>query len=404
MSRFFGIERALLLCIKQSHPHLTMASSLQDRLTRWKTRLADLPSLVLPTDYPRPADSSKTVEATQTSVLPDRLALGLARLALHDDSEQAPDTDDVPQPATHFHLLLTAFIVLLHRYTGDSDLLIATSSLRSSSGEPLLLRIKVDPNDTFWEVVRRVQFLEREAENDTVPYDELVKSLGREPGTGPLFRVRFFDEGDKDRAEKAFMEQTSSTSDMTIYVRSEASDHSPTTPISSRTNLVPSISLRLHYNSLLFSHPRIVQVLEQINLILSTVVSRPLSAIGSISLITATQKAILPDPRADLEFCGWRGAVTDIFSANATKHPDRTCIIENIDAERVRTFTYKQIDEASNQLAHALLANGIEREDVITVYSTRNVDLVVAVLGIQKAGATFSVIGKLACLKIHCFR
>ena len=164
-----------------------MSTSLQDRLTRWKTRLADLPSLVLPTDYPRPADSSKTVEATQTSVLPDRLALGLARLALYDDSEQAPATteddddadNDIPQPATHFHLLLTAFIVLLHRYTGDSDLLIATSSLQSTSGEPLLLRIKVDPNDTFWELVRRVQFLEKEAENDTVPIGQKRHSWNR---------------------------------------------------------------------------------------------------------------------------------------------------------------------------------------------------------------------------------
>lgn len=379
-----------------------MSSPLQDRLARWQARLADLPSLVLPTDYPRPTDASKTVEATQISVLPDRLALGLARLALYDDSEQAPAlqeaSEDIPQPATHFHLLLTAFIVLLHRFTGDNDLLVATSSLQSTSGEPLLLRIKLDPNDTFWEVVRRVQFLEKEAENDTVPYDKLVKTLGREPATGPLFRVRFFDEGDRDRAEKAFMEQTSSTSDMTIYVQSGVSEQSSTTPISSRTNLVPSISLRLHYNSLLFSHPRIQQVLEQINLILATVVARPLATIGTISLITPSQKAILPDPRADLEFCGWRGAITDIFSANAAKHPDQTCIIENIDAENLRTFTYKQIDEASNQLAHALLANGIEREDVITVYSTRNVDLVVAVLGIQKAGATFSVIGEAVLL------
>lgn len=57
-------------------------------------------------------------------------------------------------------------------------------------------------------------------------------------------------------------------------------------------------------------------------------------------------------------------------------------------------FTYRQIDEASNVLAHHLLAGGIEREDVCTVYSTRGVDLVIAVLGILKAGATFSVIGE----------
>lgn len=407
------------------------ADPLDARLARWKTRLSDLPSLVLPTDYPRPADSSKLVEATQSSLLSDRLSLGLARLALYDDSNleneanggTGPDNDDdnsLPQPATPFHLLLSAFVVLLHRYTADTDLLVATSSLTSTAGDPLLLRIKADPGDSFWELVRRIQFLESEAETDTVPYEDLVKSLGREEGTGPLFRVRFFDESDRDRAEKRFMEQTSSTSDMTVYIKTSSHDEAysssstptptgsasgtttPSTAVNgpgpgalstSRASLVPAISIRLHYNSLLFSHSRITQLLEQLSLVLSTVVSRPLTPIGSINLITSMQRTILPDPRADLEWCGWRGAITDIFSANAAKFPDRTCIVESVTPQRNRTFTYQQMDRASNILAHALLGGGVQREDVVTVYSTRNVDLVVAVMGILKAGATFSVIG-----------
>lgn len=382
---------------------LTMSA----KLARWKTRLSDLPSLVLPTDYPRSTESSKLVEATHSTTLSDRLSLGLARLALYDDSENAPEEaaqgDDSPDissssnaPATPFHIVLSAFVVLLHRYTGDTDLLIATSSITSKAGDPLLLRIKVDPNDSFWELVRRIQFLEKEAENDTVPYEELVKTLGREEGTGPLFRVRFFDESDRDRAEKRFMEQTSSTSDMTIFIEtSHVQEPSSGGALSSsRSSIVPTLSLRIHYNSLLFSHARISHLSDQLALVLQSVVAKPLSSIGSINLITQAQRKILPDPRADLEWNGFRGAITDIFSANAAKHPERTCIVENIDQNTTRSFHYKQIDEASNVLAHALLDKGIEREDVVTVYSTRNVDLVVAVMGILKAGATFSVIGK----------
>lgn len=55
-------------------------------------------------------------------------------------------------------------------------------------------------------------------------------------------------------------------------------------------------------------------------------------------------------------------------------------------------FTYKQIDEASNILAHHFLAKGVRRGDVVMVYAHRGVDLVVAVMGVLKAGATFSVI------------
>jgi len=391
-------------------------SSLQARLERWKSKLSELPSLQLPTDYPRPKESSKLVEATQSCVLNERLALGLARLALYDDSdndnagqEEEEESSPLSQPpATPFHLLLSAFVVLLHRYTGDTDLLIATSSIQAKSiGDPLLLRIKADPGDSFWELVRRIQFLENEAENDTVPYSSLLESLGREEGTGPLFRVRVFDESDKDRAERNFMDQTSSTSDITLFIKvgdgseTPASATTPTTPSllsSSRSSLVPTISLRIHYNSLLFSQSRISHLLDQISLVLSTAVSKPLSQIGNINLITASQRQILPDPRADLEWNGFRGAITDIFSANATKFPERTCIVESVEGNsaKSRVFTYRQMDRASNILAHALLQNGVEREDVVTVYSTRNVDLVVAVMGILKAGATFSVIGRSA--------
>lgn len=399
-------------------------SSLQARLERWKSKLSDLPSLQLPTDYPRPTESSKLVEATQSCVLNERLALGLARLALYDDSdndnagqEEEEESSPLSQPpATPFHLLLSAFVVLLHRYTGDTDLLIATSSIQAKSiGDPLLLRIKADPGDSFWELVRRIQFLENEAENDTVPYSSLLESLGREEGTGPLFRVRVFDESDKDRAERNFMDQTSSTSDITLFIKvgdgseTPASATTPTTPSllsSSRSSLVPTISLRIHYNSLLFSQSRISHLLDQISLVLSTAVSKPLSQIGNINLITASQRQILPDPRADLEWNGFRDAITDIFSANATKFPERTCIVESVEGNsaKSRVFTYRQMDKASNILAHALLQNGVEREDVVTVYSTRNVDLVVAVMGILKAGATFSVIGRSArffCSLLH---
>lgn len=62
--------------------------------------------------------------------------------------------------------------------------------------------------------------------------------------------------------------------------------------------------------------------------------------------------------------------------------------------QNLRSFSYKTIHEASNILAHKLIQGGIERDDVVVLYSYRGVDLVIAVMGVLKAGATFSVIGK----------
>ncbi|KAI9824562.1 MAG: putative NRPS-like protein biosynthetic cluster [Thelocarpon impressellum] len=97
---------------------------------------------------------------------------------------------------------------------------------------------------------------------------------------------------------------------------------------------------------------------------------------------------VLPDPTQDLHWSGFRGAIHDIFHQNALRHPDRPCVVETAG----RSFSYRQIDEASNILAHHLVQSGVQREEVAMVYAHRGVDLVVAVMGVLKAGATFSVI------------
>lgn len=99
-----------------------------------------------------------------------------------------------------------------------------------------------------------------------------------------------------------------------------------------------------------------------------------------------------PDPTADLSWSAYRGSIQDIFTANAEAHPNRLCVVETKSSSSPRReFTYRQINEASNILAHHLVQAGIQRGEVVMSYSHRGVDLVVVVLGILKAGATFSV-------------
>lgn len=101
----------------------------------------------------------------------------------------------------------------------------------------------------------------------------------------------------------------------------------------------------------------------------------------------------LPDPTADLQWSAFEGAIQDRFAENASKFPDRLCVVET--ASRTtpqREFTYQQIHEASNVVAHHFLQHGIKRDEVIMIYAYRGVDLCIAILAVLKAGATFSVV------------
>ncbi|KAI0317313.1 alpha-aminoadipate reductase Lys1p [Amylostereum chailletii] len=363
-----------------------------DALQRVVSRLQNLPSISLPTDYPRPAGGQRVVEAAHSTELSEQTSLRLLKLALY--SENGDDEDDDANPApgpSPFHLLLAAFSVLLHRYTGDTDLVIGSSS--ASSRDPLVLRLSVDPTDPFWAVVRKVQQVEREAEADAVPYETILRALGKDKddtveGSRPLFRVRFLDE--TDQKEEHFIRSTSLTSDLTIFVTRP--------PASTHASLAPKISLRIIYNSLLFTSARIAHIVEQLSVFLRKAASNPLSPVGAVPLLTPEQRSKLPDPTAHLNWCDFKGAIPDVFSRNAQRWPDRPCVIQSIPAAGLnepherRTFSYGVIRRASNVLAHHLLKGGVQREDVVMVYAHRSVDLVVAVMAVLKAGATFSVI------------
>ncbi|KAL1725337.1 hypothetical protein EV714DRAFT_240093 [Schizophyllum commune] len=292
----------------------------------------------------------------------------------------ASEDDELESPTNHpsaFHQVLTAFTVLLHRYTGDTNLVIGSSS--ASARKPLVLCLSAKPANPFWAILRRIQQVENEAERDAVPFDSIMQALNKnEALQGPIFRVRFFD--GTDETKEHFLSATSATSDLTVFItRGSASSHA---------SLAPRISLRIVYNSLLFTHARIAHIVEQLSVLLRKASTNPVLPVGSIPLLTPSQREKLPNPTADLDWCGWKGAITDVFTRNAKQWPDRPCVIQS---EKI-TFSYGAICHASNVLAHHLLSAGVQREEVVMVYTHRSVDFVVAVMAVLKVGATFSVI------------
>jgi L-aminoadipate-semialdehyde dehydrogenase len=92
--------------------------------------------------------------------------------------------------------------------------------------------------------------------------------------------------------------------------------------------------------------------------------------------------AELPDPTTDLDWSGYIGAIHELFSINANKNPDATCVVETKTSETPeRRFTYRQIFEASNTLAHHLHEAGVTNGDVVMIWAHRSVDLVIAIMG-----------------------
>ncbi|MFD6934498.1 amino acid adenylation domain-containing protein [Streptomyces sp. NPDC059945] len=77
-------------------------------------------------------------------------------------------------------------------------------------------------------------------------------------------------------------------------------------------------------------------------------------------------------------------SVQAAFSAQALRSPDAVAV-----RCAGRELTYRELDERSNQLAHRLVGLGVGPEAPVAVLMERSVDLVVALLGVLKAGAFY---------------
>lgn len=100
-------------------------------------------------------------------------------------------------------------------------------------------------------------------------------------------------------------------------------------------------------------------------------------------LTTSCTMSNLPDPTVDLDWSGFVGPIHERFRLQAESNPDRICCIETKSSTTPeRQFTYRQIYEASNVLAHYLHEAGITNGDVVMVWAYRSVDLVVGMMGV----------------------
>ena len=146
------------------------------------------------------------------------------------------------------------------------------------------------------------------------------------------------------------------------------------------------IKLALVYNTDLFSPARMEEMLAQLEHLLAQAVRNPDQNISAFSLVTPNVKHVLPDSKREFARREFK-SITRHFSDQAERHPQAIAVSDS------RTkVTYADLDAHTNQLANYLLASGIEKGDIVAIYAHRNASLLVAILGVLKAGAAFTIL------------
>jgi amino acid adenylation domain-containing protein len=351
-------------------------AGLTEELAYWGERLRGVKQFELHTDHPRPP--VQTSNGDILSMLLDRpLTDALTRLSRQ-------------QGCTLFMTSFAAFLTLLFRYTGETDIAVGTQfvgrddvELENAVGlfiNTLLLRNDLSGAPSFLELLERVKERVVEAyEYQHVPLEQLIELLKpkRDPSRNALFSINFI-------FQRSFIRNE-------VYGDFKLIDM-PSCPAGAMYDLNVFMVERpegwraaCEYNTDLFDTATIERLLGNFHNLLQAIVADPARPISSLSMLSQSERAHL------VVDCNRTGTaypehltLPALFQSQAARTPDAVAVICGS-----RSTTYRELDLASNRLACHLLRCNIQRGSRIGVYLKRSTELVTTLLAILKAGFTY---------------
>ncbi|MFD2169281.1 amino acid adenylation domain-containing protein [Tumebacillus lipolyticus] len=363
----------------------------EELLSYWQGELAgELPVLNLPTDRPRPSEKSY-LGATCSQKLGSALTAQIKELS------QAQGT-------TVFTTLLTAFQVLLHRYTGQDDILVGTPTVGRSKAKyadsvgyfvnPVVLRADLSGDLPFAELLRAsTQKVRGALAHQDYPFPLLVEKLApkRDQSYSPIFQAMFV-------LQKSHLDQDG----LTGFALNDAGAQMllGDLPLTSRalerrsaqfdlTLMMAEVNgefvTSFEYDINMFDRTTMERMATHFATLLQELVRDPKIAVGEVNLLSAEeQKRVLHDwNETDVDF-GTKAPLHRMFEEQVERTPDAIAVRFE---EEVRT--YRQLNEAANRLAHLLQRSGVRPDALVGICMERSVEMVVALLATLKAGGAY---------------
>ena len=346
------------------------------QLAYWKGRLAGMPELDLPSDRARPPVKTWNGDLV-SALLPRELTSRLQTIAARNG-------------ATLYHLLLAAYKVLLHRYSGGTDIAVGSPITGRTRAElepligvfinSLILRSDLSGDPAFESFVRQVRDTALEAvENQDLPFECLVRELkpNRDQSRNPLFQVNF--------------------THQRSFAKAGHFGGVDLVPIPSRS---PGAIFDLHFfmveraegwrvtcdfSSDLYDRETALRMLGHYQRLLEDIANDPAKPLSRLEILSDAEKEKLLGE--------WAGQRTDyprdsnigkLFLETAHLHPGRIAIDFG-----GSTLTYAQLLAEASAVAAALIAADLAPGDLVPLCAKPSPEMIAGLLGILLAGGAY---------------
>lgn len=361
------------------------ASPLTDQLRFWDSALAGMPQrLELPTDRPYPP----VADHRGASVAVDWPAEVQHRI--RDVARQYNATD--------FMVVQAALAVLLSRLTANPD--VAVGFPIAGRGNPaldgligffvntLILRVDVGGDPDFAKLLTQVRERSLAAyEHRDVPFEALVERLNptRSLTHHPLIQAMLaWQHTSTVKLTVADLEVTSmpletrtAAMDLAFYMGERFTE----------TGEPTGIGGRVEFRTDVFDAETIETLVGRLRRVLLRVTADPTAPLSSLDLVDASEQARLDEWGNRAALKGSEGdalSIPQVFAAQVAQAPEAVAITYG-----EASWTYREVDEASNRLARMLSAHGAAPGKCVALLVERSAQAVIAILAVLKSGATY---------------
>jgi amino acid adenylation domain-containing protein len=350
---------------------------LSEEVRYWKEKLAGAQTILdLPADRRRPTSHSWS-GATEELVF-DRSSLTTLKALAQS------------QGATLFMVCMAAFQAWLWRYTQQRSILVGTPTAARSQVEienligffvnTLVFRADVTGELSFRELVRQVREFSLEAyAHQDVPFEKLVEELvpQRSVNITPLFQAMFiFQNIPKQIFKIAGLDMEELPFDTGIAkfdLSAEVYEDDD-----------QELHWRFEYNTDLFEQQTIRAFLNHFRNLVNAVIEDPDLLLARIPLMSVEEKSFTGGELNHPADYHTAPSIQAAFERQVDRTPDSVAV-----TCEDRQLTYQELNEQANRLAHYLVKQGVRQGDLVGISLERSLEMIVALLGVLKAGAAY---------------
>ncbi|WP_025028834.1 non-ribosomal peptide synthetase [Caldalkalibacillus mannanilyticus] len=336
----------------------------------------DLPVLEMPTDHVRPALQNFSGGSFEFIIPPD-ISKKLKKLAAQTGS-------------TLYMLLLATYTTLLHKYSGQEDVIVGTpiagrahADLEAVIGmfvNTLAIRSYPSGEKTFLHYLNEIKEITLSAyEHQEYPFEELVEKVvvNRDLSRNALFDTMFV----LQNIEHTEREITG------LQLKPYSQEHQiakfDLTFVAVESD--EEIACNIQYRTSLYEQKTIERMAYHLLQLVTNLVHHPEREIASLEMMSPEEQTELMTVFNNTAVAYPKEkTIQQFFEEQVERNPNAVAVVFEDQA-----WSYRELNEQANKVAWVLRDHGVQADKVVGIMAERSLEMIVGILGILKAGGAY---------------